>query len=206
MTHTMTIIDCEQGSDDWFQARLGKVTASNFGKAIAGGAGKTRKQYMIKLIAERMTGQCQDGYSNAVMQNGIETEPRARDYYEMLNGCPVDEVGFCELNENVGASPDGLVGTDGEIEIKCPLASTHIETILADKVPSVYIPQIQGQMWVTGRQWCDFISYVPAMKYKPFWCKRVLRDEDYIMELEKNINKFVDQMLDMEKQLTLSPF
>ncbi len=202
----MNIIDCVQGSDEWYQARLGKVTASCFGHAIAGGQGKTRKQYMIKLIAERMTGEHQMGYSNKFMENGSGTEPQAREYYELLNDCIVQEVGFCEFNENTGASPDGLIGEDGTLEIKCPLASTHIETILADRVPSVYVPQIQGTLWVTGRQWCDFVSYVPQMTNRPYWCKRVFRDEKNINVLKIGIESFIEDMLELMEKLNKSAF
>ena len=200
------IIDCIQGSDEWIQTRLGKVTASNFGKAIAGGQGKTRKSYMIKLIAERMTGQHQDEYTNGFMETGKEREQEAREYYEQLNGVNVQEIGFCELNGDVGASPDGLIDSDGLIEIKCSLATTHIENILNDKVPSVYIPQIQGQMWVIDRQWCDFVSYNPLVKDRPYWYKRVERDEKYIAILEVGIDSFVSDMQELLNKLIINVF
>ena len=200
------IYTMKQGSESWEEIRLGKVTASCFGKALAGGQGKTRRAYMIKLIAERMTGQHQDGYTNSAMQNGTDTEAEAREYYELLFDCQVRQVGFIELNENIGCSPDGLIGDNGMWEAKCPLPSTHIETILADKVPSVYVPQVQGQLWVSEREWCDFTSYNPFVKVKPYWGERVYRDEKYIADLEKKINAFVDDMLKMIDKLTSSPF
>ena len=197
----MIILDCIQGSDEWYQARLGKVTASCFGKAMAKGEGKTRRAYMIKLIAERMTGQHQDQYTNVFMEQGSEREELAIEYYEMINFCIVRQVGFCEFNENIGASPDGLVGEDGMIEQKNPLPSTHIETILADKVPSVYIPQIQGGLWVTGRKWCDFVSYDPKVYKRPYWVKRVMRDEEYIDKLSIGVNDFIEKMLELMEKL-----
>ena len=190
----MQVIDCIQGSDEWFAARLGKVSASNFGKVMAGGAGKTRKSYMMKLVAERLTGERQAGFSNENMENGIEREAEAREYYEALNRVTVEQVGFIELNDDVGASPDGLIGDDGGIEIKCPLAATHIETILAKKVPTVYIPQIQGNMWVSERDYWDFVSYHPFVEGYHLWQMRVKRDEEYIKNLAAKVELFVSEL------------
>ena len=202
----MKVIDCIQGTDEWFEARLGKVSASNFSSVLAGGAGKTRNAYMRKLVAEVLTGLPQATYSNEAMLRGIETEAEAREYYATLNNCEVVQVGFCELNENVGCSPDGLVGDDGLLEIKCPDTTTHIETILKDKMQTTYIPQVQGQIWVTGRKWCDYVSYDPRMKVKKFFCKRIERDEKYIMVLEVGINQFVIELKAMIEKLTVNPF
>lgn len=202
----MKIHECQQGSPEWYAARSGKATASCFGKAIAGGQGKTRTAYMIQLIAERMTGEPQEGYSNAVMQRGSEIEPQAREYYELLNDCPIRQVGFLERDEHVGASPDGLVGLDGMVEIKCPNSTTHIETILAGKVPTKYKPQIQGQLWVSGYDWVDFVSYDPRVHQKPYFCERVYRDEDYIKELSIKITMFITDMQTLMERLTASPF
>lgn len=191
-----------QGSPEWFVARLGKVTASCFGQAIAGGAGKTRKTYMIQLIAERMTGESQNGYSNAVMQRGIEIEPDAREYYELLYDVPVTQVGFIERDEDVGASPDGLVGKDGMTQFKCPNSSTHIETILAGKMPAKHMPQVQGEIWVAEREWCDFVSYDPRVHQRPIFTDRIYRDEGYIKELHIKITMFVNEMKKLMKKLT----
>ncbi len=196
---------CEQLSEEWFAARLGKVTASCFGQAMAGGAGKTRKTYMIKLVAERLTGEAAEGYMNAAMQRGIEVEPEARAYYEAITEGKVEQVGFVELDENIGCSPDGLVGEEGMLEIKCPNASTHIETILANRSPAVYNPQIQGQLWVTGRTWCDFVSFDPRVKARPFWFIRVYRDEQYIAKMEIKITAFVIEFLEMIEKIR-NPF
>lgn len=191
----MKIIDCEQGSDEWFAARLGKVTASCFSDVLNKKTG--RGTYMIKLAAERLTGLSQDGYSNAVMERGKEIEPEAREYYAETRGQIISQIGFAELSEDVGASPDGLVGDDGQVEIKCPNSTTHISYILKNKMPTKYIPQVQGQLWVTGRQWCDFISYDPRLDKRPFWLIRVKRDEDYIKTLEAATNVFIEELKEL---------
>lgn len=198
--HTM-----EQGSDEWFAVRLGKVTASNFSKAI-GKAGTTRSGYMLKLVAERLTKEREASYSNSNMEWGVEHEPAARKYYESVNDCIVKEVGFVAYDADLGVSPDGLVDEDGLIEIKCPLSSTHVKYVLGDKLPSTYKPQIQGQLWVTGRKWCDFISYDPRNLKRPYWRFRVKRDEDYIAELQVKIGMFIDQLIDMENQFDTEQF
>ena len=181
----------DQRSDEWYAVRLGKVTASAFSNATAGGAGKTRTTLMRKLIAERMTDLPEESYSNGAMDWGTETEEQARDYYAQINDCIVKEVGFVELNEDIGASPDGLIGENGLIEIKCPNSSTHIGYILDNKLPSSYVKQVQGQMWVTGRKWTDFVSYDPRVSKRPYWCIRVSRDEKVIAELDVKLNAFI---------------
>ncbi len=202
----MIIYECEQGTPDWLAARLGKVTASCFGKAIAGGRGKTRKTYMIQLIAERLANEVQETYTNTIMQRGSDLEPYARDYYAQLNNCTVEQIGFIEHDADTGASPDGLIGANGMIEIKCPNSTTHIETLLMCKMPTAHKPQVQGQLWVAERQWADFVSFDPRIKQKPFFCQRIYRDEEYIKELENKISVFIAQMYDMIQKLTKSPF
>ncbi len=202
----MIVHECQQNSPEWYAVRLGKVTASCFGKAIAGGQGKTRKTYMIQLIAERLTQEPQEGFSNAVMVRGQEIEPYAREYYELLNDVSIQEVGFVERNENIGASPDGLVGSEGLIEIKCPLPTTHILALIDDKVPTTHKPQIQGQLWVCEREWCDFVSYDPRVRQRPFFCERVYRDDAYIKELHIKIQMFIDEMNQMMQILTKPVF
>lgn len=185
--------DMEQGSDKWLEAKSGLVSASNFSKA-KGKPGQTRTLYMLRLIAERLTGEPQATYSNANMDRGTELEPLARAYYEALNDCIVKQVGFIQISDDVGVSPDGLVGTDGAIEAKCPLPSTHIAYILANREVAVYRPQVQGLMMATGREWVDFISYCPEVKRRPYWCKRIKRDEEYISDLNAKIDLFVKEM------------
>ncbi len=202
----MIIHECQQGSPEWHALRVGKCTASCFSDAIAGGGGVTRKKYMIKLIAERMTGESENGYTNATMQRGIEVEAQAREYYELLNDCPVQQVGFIERDEYIGASPDGLVGADGMLEIKCPFSSTHIRYIIEERLPTAYKKQVQGQLWVAEREWVDFVSYDPRVHQKPYFCERVYRDEDYIKELQIKIYMFVADMKAIMEKLTSSPF
>ncbi len=198
--HTM-----EQGSEEWFAVRLGKVTASNFSVAI-GKPGVTRTKYMYKLMAEIGTKERESSYSNAAMEWGTETEPFARDYYEQINDCEVDQVGFVEYSEGIGVSPDGLVGNDGTLEIKCPYSSTHIGYVIKDKLPATYKAQVQGQLWATGRKWCDFVSYDPRYKPRPYWSIRVERDEEYIDMLNVKINLFIKEMKQQIDLITGSQF
>lgn len=199
----MQIIDCEQGTDEWFAARLGVVTASKFKDVMAKGAGKTRRSYMIKLIAERLSGQAEQGYTNAAMEWGTLTEPEARQAYTFVSENDVQEVGFCKLSEFVGASPDSLVNDDGLLEIKCPLTSTQIETVLSGEVPASHKAQIQGQLYVTGREWCDFVSFDPRIQGDAsMFIKRVYRDGNYLKNMAEEIELFVDEMLEMTARLT----
>ncbi len=198
--------DIIQGSPEWYAVRNGMVTASNFADAIAGGQGIVRKKLMIKLIAERMTGLSAESYSNKAMEHGTATEQEAREHYEALNGVSVRHVGFIERDEDTGASPDGLVGNDGMLEIKCPFPTTHIRYILADKMPSDYVKQVQGGLWVAERKWCDFMSYDPRVKQRPSFIVRVYRDEDYIKKLHIGIVMFVTEMKQLMERLTASPF
>ena len=203
----MKIIDCVQGSEEWFTARLGKVTGTGFAKVLAKGHGKTRKSYMIQLAAERLTGLAQESYSNAAMEWGTEHEADARITYEIVNDVSVLLAGFVELSDEIGTSPDGLVDDEGLLEIKCPNSTTHIETIMSNKVPSQYIPQIQGGMWVAERQWCDFVSFDPRVAAVPCLCLRVARDQKYIDNLEKEVNVFVEELKCLTEKITGSlPF
>ena len=206
----MKMYDCIQGSEEWYAARLGKVTASNFSAATSAGRGsapsKTRKDYMLKLVAERMTELPTESYSNKAMEWGSETEQEAREYYEALNGCEVQQVGFIERDGDTGGSPDGLVGANGMLEIKCPFPTTHIRYILADKMPAEYVKQVQGNLWVAERQWCDFVSFDPRVKQRPYFSARVYRDDDYIKELHIKLVMFIDEMKTMLDSLTKAPF
>lgn len=196
----------EQKSDEWFAIRLGKVTASVFSNATAGGAGKTRTTLMRKLIAERLTNLPEESYSNSAMDWGTETEQLAREYYAQINDCIVKEVGFVELSADVGASPDGLIGENGLLEIKCPNSSTHIGYLLDNKMPTTYMKQVQGQMWVTGRKWTDFVSYDPRVSKRPYWCLRIPRDEKIIAELDVKITLFIDEMKQVMAKLESPQF
>lgn len=158
-----------QGSDEWFSKRLGKVTASRLNDVMAtlksGGEAATRKNYRAQLIAERLTGVKADSFTNGAMQWGTDNEPIARAIYEVCRGVDVEQIDFVEHPSILmsGASPDGLIGADGLIEIKCPNTATHIDYLLAGIVPTEYRNQMLWQMECTGRKWCDFVSFDPRM-------------------------------------------
>jgi hypothetical protein len=187
----MRCIDCEQGSDEWIAARLGIPSASMYGKIITT-QGKWSTQadtYINQLVAEKLTGEPTPFYQNEHMARGTELEPDARKMYEFIKDVEVQEVGFC-LHDTLeaGASPDGLIGDDGGLEIKSPAPATHVEYLRGGKLPSKYKQQVMGCLWITGREWWDFMSYHPSMK--PL-IVRVQRDEDYIAELEACVSKAV---------------
>lgn len=189
-----------QGSQEWFAQRLGKVTASRISDIIAKtktGVSASRANYLAQLVAERLTGQAAETFKSGAMQHGTETEPQARMAYEAETGLMVTEVPMIEhqLIEMAGASPDGYVGEDGLVEIKCPNTSTHIATLMADKAPSQYIPQMQWQMACTGRAWCDFVSFDPRMpEDMQLFIKRVPRDNALIAEYEAEVIKFLAEV------------
>jgi putative phage-type endonuclease len=190
----------EQGTPEWFAQRLGKVTASRVADIIAKtktGAAASRGNYMAQLVAERLTGQPAESFKSAAMQFGTDTEPMARMAYETQIGMLVDEVAMIPhpTIEMSGASPDGLVGHDGLVEIKCPNTSTHIETLLDEKVPSKYVTQMMWQMACTGRSWCDFVSFDPRMpEDMQLFIKRVPRDNEMIASLEAEVVKFLGEL------------
>ncbi len=181
----MRVTEYEQRSEEWFAARLGVPTASSFGRLITptGKPSASADAYIDELIAEKITGKRIEIPTTYAMTRGTEIEPEARKNYEFINDCQVFEVGLCLHDEiDAGASPDGLVGDDGLLEIKCPLAHTHIGYLREGKLPPKYNAQVQGQLWITGREWCDFMSYHPDMK---IFIVRVERDEKYIQVLEE---------------------
>jgi putative phage-type endonuclease len=189
-----------QGSPEWLAERLGKVTASKMDAVMArtkNGWGADRANYMAQLIAERLTGKPQESFSSAAMAWGVETEPQARDAYAFYSGLEVSETGFhphptIQLS---GASPDGLVGADGLLEIKCPNTATHIDTLLGGAPKGKYVLQMQWQMACTGRKWCDFVSFDPRMpEDMRYFCARVKRGDEVIKELEENVLKFLAEL------------
>ncbi len=190
----------EQGTPEWFAQRLGKVTASRVADIIAKtktGVAASRGNYLAQLVAERLTGQAADSFKSGAMQHGTETEPMARMAYETETGQMVTEVAMIQHPkiEMAGASPDGLVGDDGLVEIKCPNTSTHIATLMADKSPSGYMAQMQWQMACTGRAWVDFVSFDPRMpEDMQLFIKRVPRDEKLIAEYETEVVKFLAEV------------
>lgn len=190
----------EQGTDEWLQARVGKVTASRVADVVAKtktGYGAGRSNYMAELIAERLTGKPAEKFSNAAMQWGTETEPQARMAYELVHDADVIQVGLVPhptIAESA-ASPDGYVGDDGLIEIKCPNTATHIDTLLGGSVPSKYDAQMQWQLACTGRQWCDFVSYDPRLPANlSLFVYRVMRDDKRIAELETEVKQFLAEI------------
>lgn len=190
----------EQGSPEWFAQRLGKVTASRVADVIAKtktGYSTSRENYMAQLVCERMTGVVAESFTNAAMQHGTDTEPLARAAYEAHADVLVDEVAMIAhpTIEQAGASPDGLVGDVGQLEIKCPNTATHIDTLLSQTVPSKYNTQMQWQMACTGRQWCDFVSFDPRLPTElQLFVKRVSRDTAYIQMLEEEVKKFLVEL------------
>lgn len=193
----------EQRTDEWFAARLGKVTASRIGDIMAkteSGYSAARKNYMAQLLCERLTGMREDIFVSATMQRGTDLEAKARATYILTNGDLVEEIGFVEHPniEMAGASPDGLVNDDGLIEIKCPNTATHLEFMRTKKPKSEYILQMQWQMACTGRSWCDFVSYDDRLPEKfAFRSIRLERDDDLIKEIEAEVQKFLDELRGM---------
>jgi len=189
----------EQRTDDWFAARLGKVTASRVADVVAktkSGYSTSRENYMAQLVCERLTGKPAESFTNSAMQWGTDTEPLARAAYEAHMDVLVDEVGFIDHPAivNSGASPDGLVGADGLIEIKCPNTATHIDTLLNQAVPKKYADQIFWQMACTNRDWCDFVSYDPRLPPDlQLFIKRIPRDNQYIRLLESEVTEFLQE-------------
>ena len=198
----------EQRTDEWFEQRLGKVTASRISDVIAKtktGVSTSRQNYLIQLVSERLTGKKGDSYVNQAMLDGIERESAARELYMQTKGVSVTEVGFFDhpVIKNSGASPDGAVNAEEEgkyaglIEIKCPIETTHTNTLMSKSVPSKYLPQIQWQMASVSPnvKWVDFISFNPNFPDKmQLFVARVERDNAYIAELEAEVIKFLDEV------------
>ena len=196
----MKVLDVEQGSEAWLQARLGKVSASRMADVTArtrSGYGASRANYAAELIVERLTGTPAERYTNAAMAWGTEKEPDAKDAYCFLRDAEIVPVGLV-LHPTIAmacASPDGLVGDDGLIEVKCPLSATHIDTLLSETIPEKYVKQMMWQMACTGRQWCDFVSFDPRLPAEmQVFIRRVPRDNALILELEQETVKFLAEI------------
>lgn len=196
-----------QRTDEWFQARLGKVTASRISDLTAktkSGYAATRANYMADLLCERLTGERKEGFTNAAMQWGTDMEPDARRMYEFMTDASVSEVGFVPHPRisAAGASPDGLIDTNGLIEIKCPNTATHIETLLGAPIDGKYVKQMQWQMACTGREWCDFVSYDPRLPERmQIHIRRVSLDRSLVADLEDEVDKFLAELAAKEKAL-----
>lgn len=199
--------DIIQGSDEWRQLRLGRVTASRVADVVAktkSGWGASRANYAAELIAERLTGETAERFTNAAMQWGTDHEPDARAAYEFFRDASVTEIGFVEHPSisMTGASPDGLVGNDGLVEIKCPNTATHLDTLLSQTVPTKYVTQMLWQMACTGRKWCDFVSFDPRLpESMSMFVKRVDRDDKRISELETEVAAFLGEISTKLNQL-----
>jgi len=197
----------DQGSDAWFAARIGKVTASKVADVIAktkSGYSASRDNYMAQLVCERLTGQREEFFTSAAMQHGTDTEPLGRAAYESFKDVLVDEVGFVPHPKILmaGASPDGLVSDDGLLEIKCPNTATHIETLLSQTVPGKYNTQMQFQMACTDREWCDFVSFDNRLPEElQLFVKRVPRDNVFIRLIEGEIIQFLAELDDKINKL-----
>jgi putative phage-type endonuclease len=190
----------EQRTDGWFQLRAGKVTASRVADVMARtktGPSASRANYAAQLVCERLTGTVEQGFTNSAMMWGTETEPAARNAYVFETGADVAEVGFV-IHPSIamaGASPDGLVGNDGLVEIKCPNTATHIETLTTERVPAKYVSQMQWQMACAGRAWCDFASFDPRLPAElRLFVKRVERDDALIAEMEREVIAFLAEV------------
>lgn len=203
----MRIIECEQGTPEWIEARCGRLTASRIADAVArtkSGWGASRANYMAELIAERLTGCPTEAFTSLDMRWGIEKEPEARELYGIMHGLTPRQVGFV-LHPRLdwaGASPDGLIGEDGLIEIKCPKTATHIDTLLGAPIDDRYVKQMQWQMLCTNREWCDFVSYDPRMPAEmQISVQRVTREEALIRSLETDVIAFLAEIEDRVARL-----
>lgn len=184
------IVDCEQNSDAWFAARLGVVTASEFGSVLAKGEGKMRASLMRKLAAEIITGERGESFTTAAMERGHAMEDEARKFYSFMNDVEPQQVGFIR-NGRKGGSPDSLIGNDGLLEIKTMRGDLLIDVLLKDEFPSVHKAQCQGNLLVSEREWIDISVYWP--KFPPF-IKRSYRDETYLKTLSDEIDRFNDDL------------
>lgn len=192
----LEIFDCEQNTPEWFEARRGIVTASRFSDVLAKGQGITRRKYLLTLAGEAITGECAETFSNAHTERGHAMEEDARDMYAFQHDVEPVKVGFMRRGRS-GASPDRLIGTDGLLEIKTKLPHLQLDVLDKGKLPSEHVAQVQGQLMVSGRDWCDFVSYWPRL---PLFCIRVYRDEKYIEELNQAIAYFVGELDEIIKK------
>lgn len=190
----LDVLTCEQGSDEWFEARLGIPTASMFATVMAkgkgGAASKTRTTYLHKLAGEIITGKPMDSISNAHTERGHEQEPEARSLYSFISDAEVQQIGFLR-GDRCGASPDGLVGDGGALEIKTKLPHLMVDCIVRDVFPTEHRAQCQGVLFVSGRDWIDLAVYCPGF---PLFVKRADRDPDYIENMAGEIARFNDDL------------
>lgn len=198
----MIALNIPQGTPEWASARVGRPTASNFEKLIttAGLPSKQREKYLWQVAGESVTGVMTETYQNGAMQRGIELEAEARSLYELTQGVTVEQVGICYPDEKklCSCSPDGLVGKDGGMEIKCPSIHTHVGYLLGNELPTEYFQQVQGSLYVTGRKWWDYVSYFPGLR--PL-IVRVKPDKKFIDSLDAEIKKFVEELETIKEKI-----
>jgi len=197
-----------QGTPEWHQLRLGKVTASRVADILAKtktGVSASRQNYLIELALQRVTGQIEESFTSSAMEWGTENEPKARMAYEVFNDVLVEQIPFVDhpTIEGFGASPDGLVNIDGLCEIKCPNSATHWSYVKSGEPPNKYFIQMQVQLACTQREWNDFISYDPRMPERSkLFVKRVFRDDNFIAIMENEVKQFLEEVQE-EVQLML---
>lgn len=195
------IFDCDQNSSEWYEARRGIPTASMFATVMAkgrsGGESLTRKKYLYKLAGELLTGDVQEGYSNAHMERGHEMEPDARNMYALMTDAQPELVGFVR-NGPKGASPDSLVGDTGMLEIKTKLPDLLIDVLIRDEFPAEHKAQCQGALWVAEREWIDIAVYWPKL---PLFIKRAYRDEAYIADMSRAVDAFNSELAEVVEKV-----
>lgn len=195
---TMEIFDnIEQGTPEWFACRAGIPTASKFATVMAKGEGKTRSEYMRTLAGEILTGEPAETFRNDHMDRGNQMEDEARQTYAFINDAEIKRVGFIRSG-NKGASPDSLVGENGGLEIKTALPKIQIHRLILNRLPPEHVAQVQGNIWISEREWWDFVSYWPRL---PVLTVRVYRDEAYIANMSSEIDRFNDELAEMVEQI-----
>jgi hypothetical protein len=203
---SIELVNCAQGSVDWFEARRGVPTASEFKAVMSKGRGsapsQTRRTYLLKLLGEKITGVSTDDFEgfNRHMERGHEMEGDARRFYALTTDEKPLQIGFIRNTSPfgvVGCSPDSTIGTAGLLEIKTKLPHLQLELLLADELPAEHLAQVQGQLWVAERDWLDFLSYWPGMK--PF-LKRYYRDEAYIATLKVEVEAFQSELAELHER------
>ncbi len=184
----------EQGTAEWHEARLGRVTASRIADVMMKSTTAGYQNYRAQLVCERLTGNPTETFTSAAMQHGTDTEPQARAFYELEAGHDVQEVGFIQHSKLVmsGASPDGLIGDDGGLEIKCPQPATHIKTLTGANIDRKYLLQMQWGMACTGREWWDFVSFCPSLPDEmQMFRVTIPRDVEIIEEITSAVTTFL---------------
>jgi putative phage-type endonuclease len=199
-----------QRNEIWQQARIGKITCSNFYKVMTRGRAKdcefgdTAITYAMEIVTEILTGEKKEDFTNAAMEWGNTYEREAKEQYQLETFNKIINTEYIPFDDIVGGSPDGLVGDDGIIEIKCPNSTTHLTNLINKEVPAIYKPQVHGYLMITGRKWCDFVSYDPRFKDEQrLLIVRIERDEQYISELKKRIEKFKIIINEILKKINL---